>query len=148
MSGIVCAIRGGPHSQPTIDKAISLAGETGLPLYFLYIVNLDFLAHALSTRKHTINQEMEWMGEFILLTAQRRAADQGVAAETVVRHGSVGEEIVKLCQEQSADYLVLGRPQLDEEEANVFTDARLIMFVEFVKKQSGAEVILLGEDER
>ncbi len=148
MSGIVCAIRGGPHSQPTIDKAISMAGETGLTLYFLYIVNLDFLAHTLSTRTHTINQEMELMGEFILLAAQRKAADEGVTAETVVRHGSVGKEIVKLCQEKSADYLVLGRPQLDEEEANVFTDARLRMFVELVEKQSGAEVILLGEDER
>jgi nucleotide-binding universal stress UspA family protein len=143
MSGVVCAIRGGPHSQPTIDKAISLAGETGLPLYFLYIVNLDFLAHTLSTRTHTINQEMEQMGEFILLAAQRRAGDQGVPAETVVRHGSVGKEIVKLCREVSADYLVLGRPQLDEEEANVFTNARLKMFVEMVEAESGTEVILL-----
>ncbi|MFN2134780.1 MAG: universal stress protein [Candidatus Promineifilaceae bacterium] len=147
MSGVVCAIRGGPHSQPTIDKAIALAGKTGLTLYFLYIVNLDFLAHALSTRTYTINQEMELMGEFILLAAQRRAADQGVTAEILVRHGSVGEEIVKFCQEVSADYLVLGRPQLDEEEANVFTAARLRMFVELVEKQSGAKVILLGEDE-
>ena len=65
MNGIVCAIRGGPHSQPTINKAISLAWETGLPLFFLYIVNLDFLTHALSTRTHTINQEMELMGEFV-----------------------------------------------------------------------------------
>jgi nucleotide-binding universal stress UspA family protein len=143
MSGIVCAIRGGPHSQPTIDKAISMAVKTGLPLYFLYIVNLDFLAHTLSTRTHTINQEMEQMGEFILLAAQRRAEGQGVTAETIVRHGSVGEEIVKLCREVSADYLVLGRPQLDEEEANVFTNARLKTFVDMVEAESATEVILL-----
>jgi nucleotide-binding universal stress UspA family protein len=147
MSGIVCAIRGGPHSQPTIDKAISLAVETGLPLYFLYIVNLDFLAHTLSTRTHTINHEMELMGEFILLAAQRRAADQEVSAEILVRHGSVGQEIIMLCQELNADYLVLGRPQLAEEEANVFTDARLKMFVDLVEKQSGAEVIFPGGGE-
>jgi nucleotide-binding universal stress UspA family protein len=147
MSGIVCAIRGGPHSQPTINKAISLAREMNLPLYFLYIVNLDFLAHTTSTRTHTINQEMEQMGEFILLAAQRRASERKVMAETVVRHGSVGEEIIILCKEVGADYLVLGRPQLDEEEANVFTDARLRMFVEMVKQRSGTEVILLGEEE-
>jgi Na+/H+ antiporter NhaD/arsenite permease-like protein len=76
MSGIVCAIRGGPHSQPTIDEAISLARETDLPLYFLYIVNLDFLAHTTSARTHTINLGMEQMGEFILLAAQSRVADQ------------------------------------------------------------------------
>jgi nucleotide-binding universal stress UspA family protein len=147
MSGIVCAIRGGPHSQSTIDKAISLALETGLPLYFLYIVNLDFLAHTTSTRTHTINREMEQMGEFILLAAQRRAVDQEVAAEGLVRHGSVGEEIVQLCRELKADYLVLGRPQLDEEEANVFTHARLKAFVELVEKQSGAKVVMLDGDE-
>lgn len=148
MSGIVCAIRGGPHSQSTIDGAISLARETGLPLYFLYVVNLDFLTHTTSTRTHTINQEMEQMGEFILLAAQSRAAGQEVAAEGLVRHGSVIKEIVGLCKELNADYLVLGRPQMDEEEANVFTHARLNAFIELVKEQSGAEVIMLGEDER
>ena len=44
MPGILCAVRGGPASQPTIAKAIALAQETGLPLYFLYVVNLDFLS--------------------------------------------------------------------------------------------------------
>ena len=39
MSGIVCAIRGGPDSQPTIRRAISLAKETNLSLYFLYVIN-------------------------------------------------------------------------------------------------------------
>jgi nucleotide-binding universal stress UspA family protein len=147
MSGIVCAIRGGPYSEPTIDRAISLAQETNLPLYFLYIVNLDFLAHTTSTRTHTINLEMEQLGEFILLAAQRRAQDKGVATEGLVRHGTVGEEIIRLCREVSADYLVLGRPQLDEEEANVFTYARLRAFIELVEIQSGAEVILLEGEE-
>ncbi|RMF49572.1 MAG: universal stress protein, partial [Anaerolineae bacterium] len=44
MSAIVCAIRGGPASQPTIRRAIALALETSLPLHFLYVVNLDFLS--------------------------------------------------------------------------------------------------------
>lgn len=143
MSGIVCAIRGGPYSQPTIERAISLARETSLPLYFLYIVNLDFLAHTTSTRTHTINHEMEQMGEFILLAAQSQAADQGVTAAGLVRHGRVSQKIIQLCQELPADYLVLGQPQLDEEEANVFTQARLKAFMEQVREQSGAEVILL-----
>ncbi len=147
MSGIVCAIRGGPHSQSTIDRAISLARETGLPLYFLYIVNLDFLTHTTSTRTHTINQEMEQMGEFILLAAQSQAASQEVVAEGLVRHGSVSEEIVDVCKDLNADYIVLGRPKLDEEEANVFTHTRLKTFAELLKQQSGAEVILHEGDE-
>ncbi len=65
MPGIVCAIRGGPASKPTIARSIALAKETDLPLFFLYVVNLDFLAYTSSSRIHTITQEMEQMGELL-----------------------------------------------------------------------------------
>lgn len=146
MSGIVCAIRGGPHSQPTVSMAISLARETGQPLYFLYVVNLDFLARTTSTRTHTINREMEEMGEFILWGAQGQASEQGVLAEGLVRHGQVGEEIIDLCKEVGATYLVLGRPQLESDEENVFTHARLQRFASLVEQQTGAEVIMPEEE--
>ena len=93
MSGIVCAIRGGPDSQPTIAQAISLAKETELPLHFLYVVNLDFLSHTTSSRVHTISMEMHQMGEFILLSAQSLASTLGITTEGAIRHGNVMEEI-------------------------------------------------------
>lgn len=141
MSGIVCAIRGGPDSQPTIARAIALAQETDLPLYFLYVVNLDFLSHTSSSRIHTISQEMHQMGEFILLTAQSSAAGQGVTAQGMVRHGNVEEEIIGLCHEVAADYLVIGRPQVQQEES-LFTHDRLARFVERTEEQTGARVVL------
>jgi len=143
MSGIVCAIRGGPDSQATIAKAIALATDTGLPLYFLYIVNLDFMSHTASSRVHTISEEMHQMGEFILLTAQTTASAQGVPAKGVVRHGNVGEEIIGLCHELAADYLVLGRPQVQREES-LFTYELLTQFVEQTEEQTGAKVLLTG----
>lgn len=146
MSGIVCAVRGGPHSQSTISRAITLARETSQPLYFLYVVNLDFMARTTSTRTHTIDHEMEEMGEFILLDAQSRAAELDVAAEGLVRHGKVGEEIVNLCKELGAKFLVIGRPKLDDDEENVFTHARLRHFADLVKQQTGAEVIMPEEE--
>ena len=141
MSGIVAAIRGGPASKPTIKTAIDLAQETALPLYFLYVVNLDFLTHTSSTRVQIISQEMHQMGEFILLSAQAEAASQAVTAEGVVRHGDVGEEIVKLSHEIGADYLVLGRPKLQQEES-VFTQDRLHQFIADTEEQTGAVVVL------
>lgn len=141
MSGIICAIRGGPHSQVTISKAIELAEETGLPLYFLYIVNLDFLARTSSTRMHTISEEMRQMGEFILLTAQTTASARGITAGGIVRQGNVGREIVDLCHELQADYLVLGQPRLQEEES-VFDREQLLHFIEQTEKQTGARVIV------
>ncbi|MEE9599257.1 MAG: hypothetical protein V3V66_02240 [Anaerolineales bacterium] len=38
MPGIVCAIRGGPSSQPTIGTSIKLASETGETIYCRYAV--------------------------------------------------------------------------------------------------------------
>lgn len=145
MSGIVCAIRGGPDSRDTIAKAITLAKETGLPLHFLYVVNLDFLSHTSSSRVQTISEQMRQMGEFILLAAQSSAAAQGVTAQGVTRQGDVGEEIVALCKEIEADYLVLGRPQSRQEE-NVFTQELLAKFIARIEEQTGAKVVLPREE--
>lgn len=141
MSGIVCAVRGGPASQVTIEEAIVLAKETGLPLYFLYVVNLDFMTHTSTTRVHTISQEMHQMGEFIVLAAQAQASSEGINAEGVIRHGRVGQEIVTLCQERNADYLILGRPKFQREES-VFTQERLARFIQDTQEQTGAQVVM------
>ena len=140
MPGIVCAVRGGPASQPTIAKAIVVAQETGLPLYFLYVVNLDFLSQTPTSRVHTISQEMHQMGEFILLMAQETAARQGISADGVVRRGNVGEELIGLCHELEADYLVLGKPKIEQEDT-VFTQELLHQFVARTEEQTGARVV-------
>jgi nucleotide-binding universal stress UspA family protein len=147
MPGIVCAIRGGPSSQPTIDRAIALANQHGLPLHFLYVVNLDFLAHTSTSRVQALAKEMRQMGEFILLTAQDRARSRGVTAEGDVRQGEIADEIIALSQELGADYVVLGTPQA-ETEANVFTQNRMEMFSKRIQEESGATVVMVVEKEQ
>jgi nucleotide-binding universal stress UspA family protein len=144
MSGIVCALRGGPDSQPTINRAITLAKETDLPLFFLYVVNLEFLDRTASSRTYTISKEMAQMGEFILLTAQTRAEAQGITAKGVIRHGHVTEEIAALCHEVGAVYLVIGKPQFENED-NVFTHTQHRAFIQHIESQTGAEVVLSGD---
>lgn len=141
MSGIVCAIRGGPTSKPTIEKAMLLALETDLTLYFLYVVNLDFLSYTESSRVRVIRKELEEMGDIIILAAEEQARDKGVRAEGAVRDGKVGEEIVRFSKDIGADYVVLGSPQ-GEEEFDVFTHERLKSFMERVEAESGAQVVL------
>ncbi len=141
MTGIVCAVRGGPASQPTIARSVSLAQESGLPLYFLYVVNLDFLTYTSSSRSHTITMEMEQMGRFILRTAEDTAAAKGVTAEGLVRHGDVTEEIIKLSHEIEADYVVLGRPQI-RQKRSVFTRDLLAEFVGRLEELTGAKVVM------
>ncbi len=139
MSGILCAIRGGPASQPTISLAIETAKKYDLPIYFLYIVDLDFLASTNSSRLQTISEEMVEMGEFILLATQTQAEREGVTAHGIVRHGDVSKEIVALGLEVSANYVILGKPK--EEKTNVFTHDRLHSFAEIITEKTGAEVL-------
>jgi hypothetical protein len=87
---------------------------------------------------------MHEMGEFILLMAQETSARQGVQAEADVRHGSVSEEVINLCHELEAAYLVLGRPRFEQEDA-VFTQELLREFVERTEEQTGAKVVFAGE---
>lgn len=141
MSGIVCAIRGGPTSKPTIARAIQLAKETGLVLNFLYIVNLDFLTYTESSRVRKLKEEMHEMGDFIVLAAQEKAENQGVEAQGAVRDGTVSEGIIEFSKEIEADYVVLGSPRAEHEE-NVFTRERFESFMETVEEESGAKVVL------
>jgi hypothetical protein len=84
------------------------------------------------------------MGEFILLMAQDAAADKGVAAEAVIRHGDVGEEIIGLCHELEASYVVLGWPKVEQEDA-VFTRELLRRLVERTEAQTEAKVVFPEE---
>ena len=140
MSGIVCAIRGGPASKPTILRAIRLAQETRLPLYFLYIVNLDFLAYTNSSRVQIISQELRQMGEFILLAAQNHAREEGIAAEGVIRQGNIEEEILAFCREIEASYLVIGTPRA-KGERNAFADDALQAFLQKIREGTQVEII-------
>jgi nucleotide-binding universal stress UspA family protein len=144
MSGVVCAIRGGPRSQPSIARAIKLVKEIELPLYFLYVVNLDFLSRTESSGTRIISSEMHEMGEFILSTAQAKAKEEGVHAEAVVRQGDVADEIVAFAKEIDADYIILGRPKGTDKE-DYFTMERMNQFVERLSHDSEAQVIMTEE---
>ncbi|MFQ5352653.1 MAG: universal stress protein [Candidatus Binatia bacterium] len=145
MPGIVCAIRGGPASQPTIHKAITLATEKDLPIYFLYVVNLDFLNRSGGSHLHALTTELEHMGDFILLTAQTRAEEAGVEAHGVVRHGEVHEQIVELCIETGASHVVLGRPR-EQTPSNVFNASHLQALAERIANETRAAIVFAEGD--
>ncbi|HEY44952.1 MAG TPA: universal stress protein [Anaerolineae bacterium] len=141
MSGILCAIRGGPASQGPIDLGIQLAKQTGERLHFLFVINLDFLMMTETSRTHVLSEEMRGLGEFILLTAQAKADKSGVIAEGSVRQGDVMEEIVALAKELEVSHIILGRPRLEGQES-VFTPERLQSFVQFLEEETGSKVML------
>mgnify|MGYP006278667847 CR=1 FL=1 len=140
MAGIVCAIRGGPDSQSTIEASINLARETGGTIHFLYVVNLDFLTLSTSSKTDRIREDMRGMGEFILIDAQDKALRQGTRAETVVSDGDVIDQIIALAKEKNARYVVLGTP-VSEKENNLFTRNKSQAAAERISSETQAEVV-------
>jgi nucleotide-binding universal stress UspA family protein len=144
MAGILCAIRGGPSSQPTVAASIQIATETGETIHFLYVVNLDFLTRTASSKTSHISQEMREMGEFILLSAQEQATKMDVSSEGVIRDGQVMDEIIAYCAELDPTYVVLGRPQ-EEQEDNLLTSDRLQAFADQITEVCQASVVFSSE---
>jgi nucleotide-binding universal stress UspA family protein len=144
MPGIICAIRGGPSSQPTIATSIQLAKDTKETIHFLYVVNLDFLTRSSSSKTNHISQEMSEMGEFILLSAQEQAAEHDLAAQGVIREGRVADEIIAFCEELDPKYVVLGRPQ-EEQEDNLLSNERLQAFADRITDVCQASVVFSNE---
>lgn len=144
MPGIVCAIRGGPSSQPTIATSIKLASETGETIYFLYVVNLDFLTHSSSSKTNHISQEIKEMGEFILLGAQEQAAENNVLAEGITREGQIEDEIISYCSELDPTYVIFGRPQA-EQENNLLSNERMQAFADRITEVCSATIVLPSE---
>lgn len=142
MSGIVCAVRGGPASHSTIRKGIELAREEKLPLTFLYVVNLDFLARTAHSRIASLLDDMRQLGEMILLLAADTAAAQSIEARRAVREGRVHEEIVAFCREVDADVVVVGEPLLQQRTA-VFDREQVHQLRQALHEACRAQLVLV-----
>ena len=107
---ILCPVRGGKSSAPTIDKAIELAQTLPAPLVLLYIVDLDFLGLATVARVKIMADELAETGEFTLHVLAEKARNRGVIkVECVVREGEMGQVIREVAGEVEATAVVLGQ---------------------------------------
>lgn len=136
MGKILCATRGGEPSYRTQDEAIALAKERGDTLLFLYVVDTRFLDTVAGAGIVDTKQEMTQMGEFLVLIAKERAAEQGVAAETLVREGILEEELKNVACEQDVSLVVLGEPADGE---SVFELADLTSCAARIEKEADVE---------
>lgn len=136
MGKILCATRGGEASYRTQDAAIALAKERDDTLLFLYVVDLHFLDKTSGSVVVNVEQEMAKMGEFLLLMAKERAADQGIVAETTCRKGEVREELKNAAHEEGVSLVVLGRPA---DAGSVFELASLEAFAAQIESETGVK---------
>ncbi len=140
MGKILCATRGGEASYRTQDAAIAMARERGDDLLFLFVVDTHFLDKTSAPVLVDAGGELAQMGKFLLLMAQERAQKQGVAAQTLVCHGEIKEEIKRVVREQGVTTVILGRPA---GETNIFGQEALEAFAREIEAETGAQAILI-----
>lgn len=142
MGKILCATRGGEASVRTQDAAISRAKETGDELVFLYIYDMDFMAHAkYALRSDVVTDELDRMAEFLMTMAVERAKKKGIDARYVIRQGEFAEELVAAAQEEQAVLVILGCP----EEQNNFQVESLRDLADRLQAETGIPFSILPE---
>lgn len=144
MTQIICPTRGGQHSYPNQDRAISIAKERGADLLFLYVSDVRFLEQFASPILVDVEEELDEMGEFLLAMAEQRAEGAGVNVTTAVRHGIFREALLEVVREHEGDIVVLGSP---EEDTAITTQEYLADLIQYLLTEAGVEVIVLRDGE-
>ena len=140
MGVILCATRGGEESYRTQDKAISLAKARGDTIYFFYVVDLEFLNKTSAPLVVDVEDELDDLGEFLLLMARERAAKQDLETNTICRHGNFREQLIKTAIDIDASLILLGRPAGEE---SAFKLSNLRAFAADIEAQTGVETLIV-----
>ncbi len=140
MEKILCATRGGDESFRTQNAAIELAKQRNGRLYFLYVVDTRFINKTSAPIVVDVEGEISKMGEFLLVMAQERAAEQGLDAETILREGHIRDQLKEVVQEYEISLVVFGKPA---GEKSVFKLSGLEDFAAEIEKETDAQTMLV-----
>lgn len=139
---ILCATRGGQHSLKTQQYAIKMAKERDVDVLFLYVSNVEFLHNVAPVKYLDMQEELDNMGEFLLLMAKERARKQGVIADTIVKSGVFRDALIETAKETQASMIVLGSPG----EASLTEREYLEDLIVELKAETGIEATIVDDE--
>jgi nucleotide-binding universal stress UspA family protein len=145
MATVLYPTRGGDSTHRNQDWACDLANKRDARLVFLYVSNVSFLDRLGGTaRVDILEDELDELGEFLLVMAQERAQRSGVKSERVVRQGRFQLALAEVIEEYEVTTLVLGRPAQDTANTTVefISQAAQSLAADF-----GIEVFVVDEGE-
>jgi hypothetical protein len=140
MGRILCATRGGETSYRTQDAAIELAKEQNDELAFFCVVDINFLDKTAAPIVVDAENEVNKMGEFLLLMAKERASGAGLEAGTILASGDFRDELISLLEREEFSLLLLGRPV---DEGSIFDLEGLETFAKGITEETGVEVRII-----
>jgi nucleotide-binding universal stress UspA family protein len=111
MTTILCPTRGGENSYRTQQRAIAIAQERDALLLYLFVADVEFLNQPPVIAAGASDAEIE---AFLLEMAKKRAIQEGVRSETVVKQGGFRKALMETAQEYDVDLVILGSPRPGE----------------------------------
>lgn len=141
---IVCATRGGEGSRAAQLHAIRAAQDGGVPLTFLYVVDVNMLAGVDEKLVDAVRAELQWLGGALLRVAKQRAEQVGVDVSIVILEGVVRDEIVRYIRANQASLLLLGAPR---GTTSRFGDDAIELFAHAIEQESGTTVHVVRPEE-
>jgi nucleotide-binding universal stress UspA family protein len=145
MACIVCATRGGAGSRAVQERAIKYAQQRECDLTFLFVVDMSGMDEADDKLKRAVKEELYWLGQTLLQIAQRRAKNENISSEVVIREGNVQDEIRRYLRESSATTLLLGAPR--GTTTSRFGDDYVEQMANDIQDQSGVPVEIVRPQE-
>jgi hypothetical protein len=121
-------------------SAITIAKERDATVLFLYISDIHFLDHTASpVNVEVVQEQLEEMGEFLLVMAQERARAQGVPSEAEVRQGEFRKTLEDVIREREVAVVVLGS---GSQGTGITTPKYRQDLADYLVQNNGVEVII------
>ena len=106
---ILVAIDGSKTSQKAFETALEMAGTWGAEVHVVYVIETGlFSSIPMDNTWEVIYGMLKAEGEQALGDAKKEAVKRGVTAETYLREGHAGNEILRIAQTVRADLVVVG----------------------------------------
>ena len=110
---ILVPLDGSEPSQDALQQALDIASGDQATLHLLHVIDSFPVMFELSaqTNFETMKQSLRSWSEGMLETARRKAAEQGVNAQVIVRElvsGRVSDTIVGVARDAACDLIVMG----------------------------------------
>jgi len=111
MSGIVCAVRGGPGSHYTRREGLAQSLETGTTLYLLVVIPPESYGPLHEGEQRAIRAELAWRELALARSNSAQMGSPDAQFNIQIRIGDLAETISEFATEVTADRLLLGAPR-------------------------------------
>jgi nucleotide-binding universal stress UspA family protein len=106
---ILVAIDGSKTSEKARDTVLEMAKTWGAEVHAIYVIETGlFSSIPMDNTWEVIYGMLKAEGEKALGETKKKAIEEGVTAQTYLREGHAGNEILKVAQEAGADMIVVG----------------------------------------